>query len=63
MTLFLIVPAALFYLTVLFYILAFVVCAVICKREKKRHRVILNTQKPLGVVQVKNRKLLKVKDW
>lgn len=48
MTLFLIVPAALFYLTVLFYILAFVVCAVICKREKKRHRVILNTQKPLG---------------
>ena len=48
MTLILIVPAALFYLTVLFYILAFVVCAVICKREKKRHRVILNSQKPLG---------------
>lgn len=48
MTMFLMIPAVLCYVGILLYAFAFLVCAVICKREKKYHRVIVSAQKPLG---------------
>ena len=48
MILFLMIPAIICYLIITLYAFAFLVCAVICKRERKHHRIIVNVQKPLG---------------